>query len=138
MPELPEDSSLYLEGILYFNAENFFASHEVWEEQWNRSEPASRLFYQGLIQAAVALHHFCHGNVVGARKLYGASREKLQPYQPRYLGLEVTQFLSEMAHCFEPLLKSPPGTAHATIDNKRIPKIQLNPRARGAERKSSS
>ena len=41
-----------------------------------------RLFYKGLIQAAVALHHFGNGNIRGARKVYRSSRGYLEPYRP--------------------------------------------------------
>ena len=42
-----------------------------------------RLFYKGLIQAAVALHHFGNGNIRGARKVYGRSRGYLAAVSAR-------------------------------------------------------
>src|SRR6185437_6195349 len=64
----------YLEGIKFFNECEFFESHEAWEEVWTEHLGPSRKFYQGLIQAAVALHHFGNGNIRGAKKLYYGSR----------------------------------------------------------------
>ena len=61
---------LYLEGIEHFNKCDFFESHESWEDLWTEYRGPSRKFYQGLIQAAVALFHFGNGNIRGAKKLY--------------------------------------------------------------------
>ena len=73
---------LYLQGIAYFNACEFFEAHEVWEDLWKSYSGELRLFYKGLIQAAVALHHFGNGNIRGARKVYGSSRGYLAQYGP--------------------------------------------------------
>ena len=53
-----EYSPLYLQGIEHFNVCDFYESHEVWEELWANYQGPSRKFYQGLIQAAVALASF--------------------------------------------------------------------------------
>ena len=60
----------YLEGLRLFNAEDFFESHEVLEELWSETQDERKKFYQGLIQAAVALLHFGNGNLGGAKKVY--------------------------------------------------------------------
>ena len=83
---------LYLAGIAHFNACDYYESHEVWEELWTDYRGPSRKFYQGLIQAAVALYHFGNGNIRGARKLHGSVHGYLEPYAPRHLG-EGLQFL---------------------------------------------
>ena len=57
---------LYLKGIEYFNNCDFFEAHEAWEELWTEYSGPARKFYQGLIQVAVALHHFGNGNIRGA------------------------------------------------------------------------
>ncbi len=63
MSEYPEK---YLEGIRLFNEEDFFECHEVLEELWSETLGAEKKFYQGLIQAAVALFHFGNENLGGA------------------------------------------------------------------------
>jgi len=90
---------LYLQGIEQFNAAEFFRCHETWEELWMAQTGAPRRYYQGLIQAAVALHHLGRGNVRGARKLMARSRRYLDPFRPEYLGLDVDRFLAEMTEC---------------------------------------
>jgi uncharacterized protein len=119
----------YLEGIRLFNEEDFFECHEVLEELWSETLGPEKKFYQGLIQAAVALFHFGNENLGGARKLYQASLEKLDPYRPVYQGLDVDQFLAAMKSCFQELLDSaqtyPSGVE---LSDERIPRIQLGRR----------
>ncbi|MBI3865976.1 MAG: DUF309 domain-containing protein [Planctomycetia bacterium] len=116
----------YLEGLRLFNAEEFFESHEVLEDLWTETHDEYRKFYQGLIQAAVALLHFGNGNLGGAKKVYLTSRKYLEPYGPRFAGLDVGQFLDEMAHCFQELVDNqqqyPTGIE---LQDDRIPKIPL-------------
>ena len=57
----------YRAGIELFNKCEFFEAHDVWEEVWAEYRGPSRTFYKGLIQVAVALHHFGNGNIRGAK-----------------------------------------------------------------------
>ena len=125
--ENPTYAPQYLAGIRYFNERDFFESHEVWEDVWNDCDAGSRKFYQGLIQTAVALHHFGNGNVRGAVKLYWSSRAYLEPYQPTCIGLDVTQLLDDMARCFDELLSDEETEPDAEIDPELIPTLQLDP-----------
>src|SRR5262249_10939110 len=62
----------------FFNAGKYFEAHEVWEDLWRPTENGPlKDCYQGLIQAAVALHHLQQGNEVGAGSQLGKSIEKL-------------------------------------------------------------
>jgi uncharacterized protein len=118
---------LYLAGIEHFNACDFYESHEVWEELWTEYRGPSRKFYQGLIQVAVALHHFGNGNIRGARKLYYGSRAYLEPYGPKHLGLDVAKLLAEMEQCFAEVIASKEEFPSIELDPERIPEIHLQP-----------
>jgi hypothetical protein len=87
----------------------------------------SRRFYQGLIQAAVALHHFGNGNLGGARKLNVSYRKYLEPYAPHYLGLDVNKFIADMDRCFAAVMAADAGSAKVEIDADLIPEIHLVP-----------
>ena len=93
---------LYLKGIRFFNRGDFFEAHDVWEELWMQCEESARLFYQGLIQAAVLLLHFENGNQIGARKLCRSSREKLSLYGPRFQGLDIFPFIDAVQSHMNP------------------------------------
>jgi len=116
----------YLEGVRLFNAEDFFESHEVLEELWSETPDERKRFYQGLIQAAVALLHFGNGNLGGAKKVYLTSRRYLEAYRPVFEGLDVDRFLQNMEFCFQELIDDrqacPVGM---TLHDDRIPKISL-------------
>jgi predicted metal-dependent hydrolase len=58
-----------LQGIREFNGKEWFECHETVEELWIGSEGELRDFYQGIIQIAVALHHWRNGNFGGAISL---------------------------------------------------------------------
>ncbi len=121
----PEYDPRYLQGIEHFNACDFFESHEVWESLWADYQGPSRKFYQGLIQAAVALHHFGNGNIRGARKLYYSTVNYLQPYAPWHEGLDLQQFLATFHDCFTEVLASQEEFPQIEIDPERIPEIHL-------------
>jgi predicted metal-dependent hydrolase len=58
-----------LQGIREFNRRDWFECHETVENLWIGSEGEVRDFYQGIIQVAVALHHWQSGNFGGAVSL---------------------------------------------------------------------
>ena len=118
---------LYLKGIHEFNTCEFFEAHEVWEELWQDYQGPSRKFYQGLIQVAVCLHHFGNGNTRGARKLYHSSRNYLEAYRPRHLGLDVDKLIAEMERCCAEILASGNEYPHIELVADLIPEIHLDP-----------
>lgn len=115
----------YLEGIELFNVCDFFEAHEVWEELWQDCEGPSRRFYQGLIQAAVCLHHFGNGNTRGAVKLYHGCRSYLEPYGSYHEGLRITEFLAQLHLCCQAILESTEEVPSAEIEPDLIPEIHL-------------
>ncbi len=116
----------YLAGIVLFNRGDFFEAHEVWESLWMDTASEEKRFYQGLIQAAVGLCHFCNGNVRGAAKLYRSSREYMERYGSPFLGLDQDAFWAGMARCFAPLLEEGPERRIAPVEDD-IPEIALHP-----------
>ena len=120
---------LYLEGIAHFNVCDFFEAHESWEELWTEMQGPPRRFFQGLIQAAVCLHHFGNGNTRQHRKLYHSSRKYLEDYLPRYQGLDLEKFLREMQACCAGLIESDEEVPRAEIVADLIPEIHLDPPA---------
>ena len=118
---------LYLKGIEYFNQCDFFESHEVWEELWTDYQGPSRKFFQGLIQVAVALHHFGNGNIRGARKLFVSSRNYLDAYRPKHYGLDLEKFLAQFERCFAEVTASQEEYPKLEVDPELIPEIHLDP-----------
>jgi len=123
----PQYDPRYLQGIEYFNECDFYEAHEVWEDLWSADQSPSRRFYQGLIQAAVCLHHFGNGNIRGAKKLHFSSRGYLEPYRPSHRGLDLDKLLADMQHCCGEILASKEEFPNIQIDPELIPEIQLDP-----------
>ena len=118
----------YRKGIDYFNECDFYEAHEVWENLWADCQGPSRKFYQGMIQAAVCLHHFGNGNVRGARKLYESCRSRyLEAYRPWHLGVDLDKFLYDLEICCAPIMESDDEIPKVEIDPELIPEIHLVP-----------
>jgi uncharacterized protein len=86
-----ETHHLWTDGIELFNAGRFFDCHEVWEEVWKRASGAQKLFYQGMIQAAVAILHAQRGNMRGARSTWDKARAKLEPLPAEHMGIALAE-----------------------------------------------
>jgi len=93
-------ADLYEEGIELFNRGSFFECHEAWEEAWKRSTGAEKIYYQGIIQAAVAILHVQRGNLDGARGLYAKARAKLDPMPSEHMGVALGELRSDLAIFF--------------------------------------
>src|SRR5215470_16468454 len=67
----------YIAGIDLYNAGEFHAAHDAWEERWmGEVGPKEKLFLQAMIQSAVAFHHLDIGRPGAARQMYLRSKEK--------------------------------------------------------------
>jgi len=97
----PPQLDFYEQGIELFNQGRFFECHEAWEEIWKRSDGAAKLFYQGLIQAAVAILHAQRGNLRGARSQYQKASAKLDSIPHEHMGLAVGELRVELSRFIE-------------------------------------
>ena len=67
----------YIAGIDLYNAGEFHAAHDAWEERWmGEVGPDEKLFLQAMIQSAVAFHHLDIGRPGAARQMYLRAKEK--------------------------------------------------------------
>ncbi|HXR36724.1 MAG TPA: DUF309 domain-containing protein [Candidatus Binataceae bacterium] len=91
----------FAEGIELFNQGRFFECHEAWEQAWLRSSGAEKLFYQGLIQAAVAILHAQRGNLPGSRTLWAKAIDKLAPLPALHMGIALDEMRQDVQRFFE-------------------------------------
>ena len=89
-------ADLLADGINFFNAGRYFEAHERWEDLWRETRGPLRLFYQGLVQAAVGLHHLGRGNLNGARAQLSKSVAKLSEYPPRFCQIDNAKLVDEL------------------------------------------
>ena len=108
---------LLSEGIEQFNVARFFEAHEVWEDLWRATEGELKLFYQGLIQAAVGLVHAQRGNAVGARNQIAKSLAKLERYPGAYAGLDNAALITCLKRSLDAISD---GRTAAALESVRI------------------
>jgi predicted metal-dependent hydrolase len=99
----------FARGIELFNACEYEEAHEEFELLWLSTQGPDSDFYKGLVQAAIALHHFRRGNLEGTAKLYGGHRRYLAAYLPVHLGVDVAAFLREMQAALSAVVRRIPG-----------------------------
>src|SRR5260370_4760163 len=69
----------YIAGIDLYNAGEFHAAHDAWEERWmGEVGPDEKLFLQAMIQSAVAFHHLQIGRRGAARMMHQRAKEKFE------------------------------------------------------------
>jgi uncharacterized protein len=73
-----------------------FSAHEVYEARWKAGPATERELWQGLAQLCVAITHAERGNRVGALRLLGRARRRLDSYAatggPAY-GLDLSRII---------------------------------------------
>ena len=85
------------EGIRLFNAGRFFESHESLEDFYAGAEGQHKPFVEGLIQLAAAWRMFREfGEVEGPVRMARQAVIRLENYQPRYLGIRVSDLIGAM------------------------------------------
>jgi uncharacterized protein len=84
-------------GVDLFNAATFFEAHEVWEDIWRVTREPEKQFLQGLIQIAVAFHHYSTGNLAGARSLLERGRGNLNGCPEGFGGIRLAALQQTLA-----------------------------------------
>lgn len=113
------------------NRGEYWESHEVLEGPWreNRSD-----FLQGLILYASAFVHAKRGNRHGISAQLAKAKEKLAPYPPAYLGVDLADIRGHIRRCREILDEHPDAKPEAWPDLIPFPELRLDStRVRGDE-----
>ena len=90
-------------GLELFNRGHFHEAHEEIEEAWKvlpKGHP-TRVFFQGLIQAAVAMHHHRRGKPGPAITMIERARTKLVGFPATHFGIDVAGLLRDLDRCEE-------------------------------------
>ncbi len=102
MAPLDEDSRLradprFAEAVRLFNAGEWYACHDGFEELWHETLGPERAVLQGILQVAVAHLHLERGNRHGATVLLGEGLGRLRPYGTTALGLDLVSLTTAVA-----------------------------------------
>ncbi|MFD0674272.1 DUF309 domain-containing protein [Cohnella sp. GCM10027633] len=105
----------YFAFISYFNTDrDYFECHEVMEEMW--LEEGRHPLLQGLLQAAVGLHHWHNDNFTGAVKLMEAGLAKLSAYADVVLGLDLARLRGDLSTALGSLAERPADAPFAAFE----------------------
>lgn len=88
-------SGQLLQGIREFNRCDWYECHETVEDLWIGSESEVRNFYQGIIQIAIALHHWRNGNFGGAVSLLRGGAGYLRLVADRCQWVDVAGLIAD-------------------------------------------
>jgi hypothetical protein len=116
----------YIAGIDLYNAGEFHAAHDVWEERWmGEVGPEEKLFLQAMIQSAVAFHHLDIGRPGASRQMYQRAKEKFARLgKTVFMSLDLDEYQSQLDTALSWLL-SVPDPREFAIPAIRHPKIKL-------------
>jgi uncharacterized protein len=102
-PDSPQKESLLLQGLALFNARDFFHAHEFWEDLWRETAAPDKQVLQGLIQIAVAMHHYSTANFDGARSVMERALRNLEAAEDPFHGLDMTRLRQDLRRAIEQL-----------------------------------
>lgn len=109
------------EGIRLFNQQQFFASHEIFEDFYLNADPENRPFLEALIQLAAAFRMFVDfGETKGPVRMIYQALIRFENYQPAFLQVKV----GELCQAAEAWAKAAEA-AGAQPTSLAIPKITL-------------
>jgi predicted metal-dependent hydrolase len=96
----------YLAGIDLYNAGEFHAAHDAWEERWmGPVAPDEKLFLQAMIQSAVAFHHLQIGRPGAARRMYLMAKEKFARLNASiFMSLDLNDYQEQLDRALSWLL----------------------------------
>jgi predicted metal-dependent hydrolase len=100
----PHQDPHYVGYFVCFNDQRYYEAHDVLEQLWLKSSGPTHRFFKGLIQLAGAFVHLKKqylrpGHATDGRRLRPAYRlfriaqSNLEPFAPKFLGLDVTNAL---------------------------------------------
>jgi hypothetical protein len=118
----------YLAGIELYNAGEFHAAHDAWEDRWrDEAGPSEKLFLQAMIQSAVAFHHLEIGRPGAARRMYQMAKEKFARLNAeRFMSLDLRDYQAQLDHALSWLV-SGPDPREIEQPEMRLPVIRLLP-----------
>lgn len=87
------------EGLLLYNAGEYFTAHEAWETVWLRAPEPEKTFLQGVIQVTAAFHHLSRENRLGAELLLKAALGRIEPYPASFGGISVGLLCNDIQVC---------------------------------------
>jgi predicted metal-dependent hydrolase len=113
------ESDKYLHGIALFNNAEFFDAHEALEDIWRAAPPENKKFLQGMVQIAVAFHHYSKGNRVGMRSVLERAIRNLSEPSGSFGQIHLASLLQSLGQWREALDNNSPLPVLPRINETR-------------------
>ena len=104
-------------GVREFNAGDFYAAHDTWEDVWMDVRGPERPFFQGMIQVAVGYYHLTCENYAGAEHLLSRGVRKLAAFTPGHRGLDTAHLVRAADAALADVLEVRAGRRETTNSN---------------------
>ena len=88
-------------AVTQFNQGEYWQCHETLEDIWILEEYPLRLFYHGLIKAAVGLLHLERHNHLGASLKLRDAEFTLAPFSPNMMGIDIAKLRDDIKQRLE-------------------------------------
>jgi predicted metal-dependent hydrolase len=121
MSEKMARDARYVAFFECFNRQKYYEAHDVLEEFWMETKE-NRDFYKGLIQLAAGFLKLKQGKGDGARRLLLRSMHYLEPFAPKFEGLDVAAVLKLQRKIVDALEQQPNVNP---FDARRAPQLFL-------------
>lgn len=113
------ESDQYLRGIALFNQADFFDAHEALEDIWRAAPAENKKFLQGMVQIAVAFHHYSTGNRIGMRSVLERAVRNLSEPSGSFGQIQLAALLQSLGQWREALDNNLPLPALPQIHEMR-------------------
>ncbi len=112
----------YEKGVFYYNSGQYFEAHEVWEFQWKKEVSEIKIFFQILIQMAIALNKIhVRPNWNGAFSLTAKAKGKMETLlHSSQLFSKNPSILLEIQKLIESILES---NSEEELRSVRVPSL---------------
>jgi uncharacterized protein len=118
------DFNEYKHGIALFNQAEFFQAHEVLEDIWRAAPVEDKKFLQGMVQVAVAFHHYSTGNFVGMRSVMERAMRNLTGHPQRMEGIKLAPLMHSLTQWREAMDSGQPPPPLPRMELAEIPKTE--------------
>jgi len=76
-------------AVKLFNSQQWYKSHDLFEEIWHETSGEERKVIQGILQTAVGYYHLSNGNINGATVLLGEAIGRLKSTSLLHIYIEI-------------------------------------------------
>jgi uncharacterized protein len=117
----PRDLEALERGVDCFNEGHFWEAHECWEEVWRQRQEESRIFFQGIIQAAAGFHRIVEKPILGgAVNNLTKALAKLDLFPERFIGIDVKALRRTIVEAKRTLVSEGIDGARERLENHRV------------------